>query len=248
MRKRWRLLAAGLGVYALALLAMAPATLADSGLQQATGERMRLAGARGTLWSGSGHVEVRDAMGRTALSKPLAWRFRPAPLLRGQLAYEIVLEPGSPPASLIVSPSRIELANAELGIPAAALGLASPMLAALELTGAVRVEVSDLALERGAARGNAILRWRSAGSSRSPVFPLGDYEMRVEAKGTDAVATLKTLRGPLQLSGQGSWGNGRAPVFATVAEVPAELREQLAPFLRLIAVERGEGRFELQLK
>jgi general secretion pathway protein N len=248
MNKRWRLLAAGLGAYALALLAMAPATLADFGLRQVTGERMRLAGARGTLWSGSAHVEVRDAMGRTALSKPLAWRLRPSHALHGELAYELVLQPGSPPAWLIASWAKLELADAELSVPGAALALASPTLAALEPMGVVRLSVPSLALERGAARGNATLRWLSAGSARSPVFPLGDYEVRVEAKGAEAVATLTTLRGPLQLRGEGSWGSGRAPIFATVAEVPGELREQLAPFLRLVAVERGDGRFDLQLR
>jgi general secretion pathway protein N len=248
MNTHWRLLALGVGVYAVALLAMAPATLADFGLRQASEGRMRLAGARGTLWSGSGHVEVRDALGRTALSKPLGWQLRPSHALHGEIAYELVLEPGSPPAWLVASWGKIELANARLGMPAAALGLASPTVDALELTGAVRVEVPSLAIEDGGARGNAVLHWRSAGSARSPVFPLGDYEVRVEAKGAEAVATLTTLRGPLQLRGEGAWGNGRAPVIATVAEVPGELREQLAPFLRLIAVERGEGRFELQLK
>jgi general secretion pathway protein N len=248
MKKGWPLLAAGLGIYALALLVIAPATLADLGLRRASDGRMRLAEARGTLWSGSATLEVRDAAGRTALSEPLAWRVRPAPALRGRLAYEVALEPGSPPASLIVSGSRIELANAELSVPAAALGLASPMLAALDLAGVVRLKVPNLTLERRAARGNATLRWDAAGSARSPVFPLGDYEMRVEAKGTEGLATLQTLKGPLQLRGQGSWGNGRAPTFVAVAEVPAELREQLAPFLRLIAVERGAGRFDLRFR
>jgi general secretion pathway protein N len=246
MKRWWPLLAAGLAAYALALLAMAPATLADAGLRQASEGRMRLAGARGTLWSGAGTLEVRDAAGRTALSKPLSWRLRPAPALRGQLAYEVVLEPGSPPVPLLVSWSRIELANAEFGVPAAALGLASPVLAALDLTGAVRIMVPSLAVERGAMRGTATLRWLTAGSARSPVYPLGDYEMRLEAQGAQGRATLQTLKGPLQLRGQGAWGGGRATPFATVAEVPAELREQLAPFLRLIAVERGAGRFELQ--
>lgn len=248
MKTRWLVLAAGLGIYAAALLATAPATLADLGLRQASHGRMRLAGAQGTLWSGSASIEVRDAGARTVLSKPVAWDFRPAPALRGRLAYELVLEPGSPPASLIVSWSRIELAHAELGVPAATLGLASPVLSALDLTGVVRFDVPDLAIERGNARGNATLRWQAAGSARSPVFPLGDYEMRVEAKGAQGMATLQTLKGPLQLRGQGSWGNGRAPAFATVAQVPSELREQLSPFLRLIAVERGDGRFELKLR
>ena len=248
MKKRWLLLAAGLAVYVGALLAMAPATLADLGLRHVSHGRMRLAGAHGTLWAGSGSVEVRDTAGRTLLSRSVAWRFRPAPALRGRLAYEVVLEPGSPPASLIVSGSRIELAHADVSLPAAVLGLASPVLATLDLMGVVRLDVPDLAIERGAVRGNATLRWRAAGSARSPVFPLGDYEMRVEAKGAEGLATLHTLKGPLQLRGHGSWGNGRAPAFATVAEVPGELREQLSPFLRLIAVERGAGRFDLQVR
>ncbi len=248
MKKWWLPIAAGLAIYVLALLATAPATLADLGLRQASEGRMRLAGAQGTLWSGSGYLEVRDAAGRTALSKPLAWRLRPAPALRGRLAYEVVLEPGSPPAPLLVSWSRIELANAEISIPAAALGLASPTLAALDLTGVVRLMASDLAIERGAARGNATLRWHAAGSARSPVYPLGDYEMRVEAKGTEGLATLQTLKGPLQLRGRGSWSTGVPPGFVVTAEVPVEYRQQLAPFLRLIAVERSAGSFELQFK
>lgn len=248
MKKWWPLLAAGVGVYAIALIAMAPATLADLALRQATGERMRLAGARGTLWSGSGQVEVRDAMGRTALSKPLAWRLRPSHALHGELASELVLQPGSPPAWLIATWAKLELADAELSVPGAALALASPTLAALEPMGNVRLIVPSLSLERGATRGNATLRWLSAGSARAPVFPLGDYEVRIEAKGAAAAGTLTTLRGPLQLRGEGSWSNGRAPVIAAVAEVPGELREQLAPFLRLIAVERGDGSFELQLR
>jgi general secretion pathway protein N len=248
MKKWWPLLAAGLGIYALALLVTAPATLADIGVRHASEGRMRLAGARGTLWSGSGYFEVRDSAGRTVLSKPLAWRLRPAPALLGRLAYEVVLEPGSPPAPLIVSWSRVELANADLSVPAAVLGLGVPMLAALDLAGVVRLMVSNLAIERGATRGSATLRWHAAGSARSPVFPLGDYELRVEAKGTEGLAILQTLKGPLQLRGQGSWGGGRAPAFVAIAEVPTDLQEQLAPFLRLIAVERGDGKFELQFK
>lgn len=247
--RKWRpLLAAGFGIYALALLATVPATWVDVGLRQASEGRIRLAGARGTLWSGSGYIEVRDAAGHTALSKPLAWRLRPAPVLRGRLAYEVVLEPGSPPAPLIVSWSRAELANADLSVPVAALGLGIPLLAALDLTGSVRLMIPNLAIERGAMRGSAILRWHAAGSARSPVFPLGDYEMRVEAKGVEGLAILQTLKGPLQLRGRGSWSTGGTPVFVVTAEVPPEYQQQLVPFLRLIAVERSTGSFELQFK
>ena len=79
------------------------------------------------------------------------------------------------------------------------------------------------------------------------MWPLGDYELRWEMHGRQGRATLRTLKGPLQLRGQGSWTIGRAPVFAATADAPPEIRRQLAPLLRMIAVERGAGHFELQL-
>jgi hypothetical protein len=38
---------------------------------------------------------------------------------------------------------------------------------------------------------------------------------------------------------------GAAPRFLITARVPAQYQEQLAPLLRLIAVEHGAGSFEL---
>jgi len=248
MKKWWPLLAAGLGIYALTLLATAPATLADGGLQRATHGRLGLAEARGTLWAGSGRIEIRDATGRVGLSKRLAWRLRPGNLLRARLRYDLELGRGSRPFPVTVSWSRIELANADVDLPAQALSLGLPRLAPLELTGELNLKIASLAIGRGAARGSAALQWRSAGSRFSPVWPLGDYELRWEMQGRQGRTTLRTLKGPLQLSGQGSWTIGRAPAFAATADAPPEIRQQLAPLLRMIAVERGAGHFVLQLE
>lgn len=246
--KWWPLLAIGLGCYALALVVTAPATLADAGLQRATGGRLRLAEARGTLWSGSGQVELRDAAGRIGVSKHLAWRLRPEELWRARLAYAVALDRGQQSIPVRILWSGIELANADIGLPAEALSLGLPKLAPLELTGMVNLRISTLSIGRNAAQGSATLQWRSAGSALSPVWPLGDYELRWEGQGREGRVTLQTLQGPLQLRGQGSWSTGRAPVFAGTADVPPEYQQQLVPFLRLIAVERSAGSFELQLK
>jgi len=248
MKKWWPLLAGCLGIYALALLVAAPATLAEGPLQRASQGRVRLAQARGTLWAGSGWIEIRDAGGRVGLSKRLAWRLRPWDLLRARLRYDVELGRGSRPFPVAVSRSRIELANADIDLPAAALSLGLPRLAPLELTGEVNLKIAALSIGRDAARGSATLQWRTAGSGFSPVWPLGDFELRWEGQGGEGHATLHTLKGPLQLRGQGSWASGRAPEFAATADVPPELRQQLAPLLRLIAVERGAGHFEVQVK
>ena len=245
---RWRSLAAGVGAYAAALIAMAPATLADAWLQGASDGRLRIAEARGTLWSGAGQLEIRALDGHTGVAKRLAWRLRTDELLRAQLAYEVEFDPRPRAFPVTISWSHIALENADISLPAAALGLGVPELAPLELTGEVQLQVSRLSIGPSATRGSATLQWRAAGSARSPVSPLGDYELRLEAEGRTVVATLHTLAGPLQLEGRGSWANGRRPVFLATARMPPEFQQRLAPFLRLIAVERGDGSFEQQLK
>ncbi len=246
--KHWRLLATGLGVYALALIATAPATLIDASLQRATEGRLRLAEAQGTLWSGTGLLEIRDTDGRSGVARHLVWRVAPASLLRGHLVYVVGLGQSTPHFPVTISLSRIELANADITLPAMVLGLAMPKLEPLGLTGDVRIHVASLSIAHDRVAGNASLQWRAAGSALTPVFPLGDYELRLEGAGSGLNATLQTLQGPLQLDGKGSWQNGGIPAFTATARVPPQHQQQLAPLLRLIAVERGDGSFELQLK
>jgi hypothetical protein len=112
--KRWSLLEGKVGAYALALIATAPATLADAGLQGASDGRLRLAEAQGTLWSGSGQIEIRDPGGRTGVAKSVAWHVVPESLLRGHLVCEVELERATKRFPVTISLSRIELANADI--------------------------------------------------------------------------------------------------------------------------------------
>ena len=127
------------------------------------------------------------------------------------------------------------------------LGLWVPKLAPLGLTGDVLIHVASLSIARDAMQGNATLQWRAAGSTLTPVSPLGDYEIRLDGEGMTVHAYLRTIEGPLWLDGKGSWTRGDSPAFLAMARVPPQHQQQLAPLLRLIGVERGEGRFELQL-
>jgi general secretion pathway protein N len=149
---------------------------------------------------------------------------------------------------LAITWSRVEMEDAEFTLPAAALELASPRLVPLGLTGNLQIKVPQLWIERGATHGGGTLRWRTAGSSLAPVSPMGDYELRFQAAGPAVRATLHTLQGPLQLEGEGAWSAGASPVFRAIARMPEKVRLRMAPFLRLIAAERTDGSFELQLK
>jgi general secretion pathway protein N len=242
---RWTAPALGLGAFAAALIAFAPATLVDARLERASDGRLRLAEAQGSLWSGAGWIEIRDADGRAGVAKRLAWRVLPGPLLRARLVAEVELDHAARPFPVTVSLSRIEIADAGISVPAAVLGLGMPRIAPLRLTGDVLVDIPHLSVERGRMDGDATLKWRAAGSALTPISPLGDYEVRFKAVGPAVHAALRTLEGPLQLEGKGTWSNGAPPSYLITARVPAQHREELAPLLGLIAVERGAGSFEL---
>ncbi len=245
---RWGLLGLGIGVYAIGLIATAPATLVDAGLQRASDGRLRLAEAQGTLCSGAGQIEVRAADGRTGVAKSFAWLVRPASLLLGHLVCEVEMDRAAKRFPVTLSFSQVELADADISLPAVALGLAVPALAPLRLTGDARLHVESLSVGRSGLQGNATLQWLAAGSALTSVSPLGDYEMRLKDEGATVQASLRTLQGPLQLDGKGSWAKGGTPVFLATARIPPQHQEQLAPLLRLVAVERGDGTFELQIK
>lgn len=245
---RWTAPAFALGVFAAALIVLAPATLIDARLAGASGGRLRLASAEGTVWSGTGWIEIRDAEGRAGVARRLAWHVLPWSLLRGRLVAEIDLDQAAKPFPVTLSLSGLEIADAGINLPAAALGLGMPKLAPFRLTGEVRVDIRQLSLERGRVDGDATLQWRAAGSALTPISPLGDYEVRFKAAGPAVHAVLSTLEGPLQLDGKGTWLNGGPPSFLATARVPAQHQDQLSPLFRLIAVERGTGTFELQLK
>jgi general secretion pathway protein N len=245
--KRWTMIAIGLGIYALVLLLTAPATLVDAGLQRASDGRLRLAEARGSVWSGSGQIEVREANGRTGVARFLSWRFVPGSLLRGHLVCEVALDRADRTFPVTLSFSRVELADAEISLPAAVLGLAVPKLKPLGLTGDVMINVARLSMASDGVRGNATINWRTAGSRLSPVSPLGDYEVRLDAEGKVVHVYLRTIEGPMRLDGKGSWTRGNAPEIQAMASVPPQYQKELAPLLHLIAVQRAPGQFELQI-
>lgn len=246
--KRWGLAAVGIGTYLATLVAMAPGTLIDAGLEGASNGRLRLAQAQGTIWAGAGLIEIRDVGGRNAIARDVSWRVLPESLWRGRLVCEVALDRAAHRFPVTITFSQFELANADINFPAAVLALAEPRLKPLRLSGDVLLHTTNVSVGHGGMRGDAVLQWRAAGSAFSPVSPIGSYELRFDGQGNTVHALLSTLQGPLQLDGSGSWTKGRNAEFQATVRVPPQHREQLAPLLRMISVQRDEGTFELQLK
>ncbi|WP_124951705.1 type II secretion system protein N [Sulfuriferula thiophila] len=246
--KRLTIITIGLAVYTLAIIITAPATLMDTALQRISQGKLRLVETQGTLWSGTGQLEIRDTSGRAGGAQSLAWHMQPASLLRGHLVYLLNLAQSTQPVTVTLSVSQVEITNADINLPATVLGLAIPKLAPLGLSGDLSLHVANLTFASDRMQGNTSLQWRDAGSAFTTVSPLGDYELTLNGDGATTHALLRTLQGPLKLDGKGTWANGDKPNFLATAQVPPQQQQQLDPLLRLIAVTRGAGSYELQLK
>lgn len=246
MRMGW--FAIAVCAFGVAMAALAPAAWLDHRLDQASGGRLRLVESGGTVWSGAGRIEVREPDASRGLSRAIAWRFRPAALLRARLAFDVDLEGAARSAiPVAIGIDGVEVGDLDVTLPAELLGLAAPPLGPLRLGGELRVRIPALTIGGGAIRGRATVLWLEAASAHANVAPLGDYELTAEGRGSSVDARLGTVRGPLQLDGGLSWTQGRKPVAQATATVPPSHREALVPLLRTIGVERGEGRYELRL-
>ncbi|HEY8585165.1 MAG TPA: type II secretion system protein N [Rhodanobacter sp.] len=252
---RWRPSRRGIGTalavlatYLLSLLMLAPAALLDTALQRASDGHLRLTEARGSLWTGAGRLEMRDAGGRALAGTAVEWTLRAPSVWRGRLDYALNIGHADKNFPVRLSLRGVEISDANFQLPAAALGAAAPQVALLGLQGELHVQLDRLVLaDHDVQTLGAVVTWQRAGAAVAPVSPLGDYVLRLDRRAERLEASLRTTSGPLQLSGQGAWTHGSGPAMAVSAQVDEAQRQQLSSFLRLIAVERGGGKFELRL-
>jgi general secretion pathway protein N len=216
--------AAGLAAGTLfGVVAFAPAAWLAQAVAAASGQRLLLADAQGTVWAGSarpvlsGGADSRDA---TTLPGRLHWRLA----LRGGA---IELQARQP--CCLVDTLRLQLrpnigrlavtlppasdATGAIGRwPAAFLaGLGTPWNT-LQLSGSVELSSPGLTLENVQGRwrlaGRAELGLHEIGSRLSRLAPLGSYRLVLDGGdgGTDAAQLrLSTVEGPLQLQAEGLW-------------------------------------------
>lgn len=229
---------------ALTMLVYLPASWLGSIVERQTGGRLTLGDAQGTLWSGSAFVGGAPGEGGSVtplLPGRFAWQLSPL-VLFGRV--NMTLE--NPQA--LAGPVRIEgswsqwqVSEGQLLLPAEGLaGLGAP-LNTLMPSGVIRLSWNRLDLLRQpgsiAVTGRTILTMSDMGSRMSPVRPLGSYEMAMDWRGAQAELVLRTVRGALLLSGNGSLQNGRLR-FSGQASAAEGYEETLGNMLNLLGQRR----------
>jgi general secretion pathway protein N len=221
---RWAIAGAVFGVLA-GLVLFAPAAWLAAAVASATSQRLLLADARGTVWSGSavpvltGGADSRDA---STLPGRLEWTLSPrfygvlvsarqACCINGTL--NVQLRPGLGRIRATYVPQG---GAAVIGQwPSAWLGGLGTPWNTLQLGGIARLASPGFSIEQVEGRwrldGRLDLELEAVSSRLTTLDTLGSYRLTLTGGASQNSATLlsvTTTDGPLQLTGSGTWGPG----------------------------------------
>lgn len=224
-----------------------PAAWIAEMMELQTAGRLTLGDAHGTLWRGSAFIG--GAAGANEPVTPLlpgrfSWRFSPLALL-GSVDAEVEN------AAALSQPVRVtgnwyqwQVSPAAITLPAERLAALGAPLNTVQPSGQMRLSWEPLQLTRQDGKiemtGTMDLEMNDIASKMSPVRPLGSYDLALVWRGLQAAVTLKTIKGPMLLSGSGMLAGGHFQ-FSGKAESEAGQEERLANFLNLLGQRRKEG-------
>jgi general secretion pathway protein N len=237
----------GIFSIAVAIFAFFPASWLSYPVEQQTGGRIVLGDAQGTLWNGS--ALIGGAAGTRGVVTPLlpgrfSWRLSPAVLI-GQTDLELTNPEALTQALTIQGDwSQWQVSASAINLPADRLsGLGAP-LNTIQPSGQIQLSWTPLRIERDGRKvgltGVMTLDMQNMSSRLSPIKPLGGYQMLFDWRGQQAQLTLKTVKGPMLLSGMGSLNNGRFQ-FSGKADAEAGQEARLGNLLNLLGQRRNEG-------
>jgi general secretion pathway protein N len=228
----------------LTVCAFLPASWLGTIVERQTGGRLTLGDAQGTLWHGSAFVGGAPGEGGSVtplLPGRFSWRLSPLVLV-GHVNMTLENPQAlAQPVQVTGSWSQWQVSEGQLLLPAEGLaGLGAP-LNTLVPSGVIRLSWNRLDLVRQpnsvAVTGRTILSMNDMGSRMAPVKPLGSYEMMMDWRGQQADLVLRTVRGALLLSGNGTLQNGRLR-FSGQASAADGYEETLGNMLNLLGQRR----------
>ena len=216
-------------------------------VEKQTVGRLTLGDAHGTLWRGSAFIGGAPS-GRDPVTPLLpgrfSWRLSPMVLL-GSVDAELENAAAlSQPISVTGSWHQWQVSPGAVSLPAERLAALGAPLNTVQPSGQMRLSWEPLQLTQQNGKigivGAMYLEMNDLASRLSPIKPLGSYDLALDWHGTQASVTLKTVKGPMLLSGSGMFTNGRLQ-FSGTAQAEAGQEQRLANFLNLLGQRRIES-------
>lgn len=225
-----------------AIFYWAPAAWLAAAVQHYSGGYVRLINPTGTVWNGSAVLILASGSdGRDALSLPsrLNWH-------TGVGVHGIYAEVAAPcctvtPLRMRVQSSQLRVEGQQLQLPIELLkGLGTPWNT-LGLQGTMDAQASNLAFRRTSQGwrmdGQVSMRMNHVSTRLSTLPDVGSYQL-ILAGGDSPTLRLQTLRGDLQLKGDGHWQGGKF-VFRGEAQAAPASAAALNNLLTLLGDRQG---------
>lgn len=213
--------------FLLATASQFPAAWLAPWVDRASAGHWRLADVSGVLWNGRGMLLARasdKSPWRNAQS--IRWQLQWGKLVSGRLSLAMTLEQGG--MQIVAAPGGISVEQLDATLPVAEIASQFPgPLGRYGWAGTLhaRSESFQCGWKADTCNGEVDLLWNDAAVAeiRGPV--LGDFRLHLIGEGSTLRGDLATLRGRLQITGNGDIsGNGlnfRGEAAATGDEAPA---------------------------
>ncbi|HEY8553652.1 MAG TPA: type II secretion system protein N [Burkholderiales bacterium] len=242
--------ALGIALYAAFLIATAPASWLAEAVARLTDGRITFSAPSGTLWRGSAELHAGSGAAGIRHLGRLHWRINPWWLFLGRAHARVELAgtmaQGS--AALRVAPGRrIAVENLSAALPADIAALVYAPAAFFEPRGTIALRAPSVVLSASGLWTDLEVQWQNAGGRFTGPASLGDYRVSVAGEGQTAAIRLDTLRGDLDLAGQGQWnvtGDGMLRFNGTAT--PRGDAARLEPLLRPLGRDLGDGRRQIR--
>ena len=239
----------GIAAYLISLAATVPVRWLAARLVAAAPGRYEVHAMNGTLWRGDAQA-VLNAPGGTLVVDRVEWKFVPARLLQGRLAFAIEVKGAGFEARYEAGRSLSGWGLRDLSVRAdAALATAAlPLVGRWRPEGSVSVAAPALDVSGDDIRGDATIEWKAAATTLSEVRPLGSYRAEVSADGPGAKLSVATLEGPLRMTGQGRLEWPTRLTFTGEARGEGPNAAALNPLLDILGPARPDGARALDVR
>jgi len=263
----------------ITLIITAPATLLNSLATRVTHGRLLLTNVHGSLWQGTATPVIIQKDNVLMPLQQLHWKIHFWLLWTGQLNISLWRDdlPQSSAMQAIFSGNQIELKQLQITVPAAALSEISPQLRLAQLQGKIQIASEHLLLNSRSITGTANADWLDAGSTLSPINPLGIYRLTLNgipgndipgndipgndvsgndvsgnnAAGTETASSLNisltTTSGALILKGNGNWSPAQGLKFHGTAQAAEGHQARLGSLLGYMGRQESPGVYTLAL-
>jgi general secretion pathway protein N len=232
----------------LVIIFSAPASFADIALNQVTQGRLRLADARGTVWSGKAKVVLADIAAQatpltvTGLVLPgdMEWKVAGWSLLLGKLDVSLDGVGMQKPINISGGLQELKISASRLLLPTVDLSRMGSPWNTFKPQASLEVRWDNMTLRQGQFTGSAVVELKDIASALTSVRPLGSYRVDVVGAGASADVKVVTSQGPLNLTGNGVW-NARQGLRLSIEAIADEAAKvKLQTLLSLIGRREGE--------